>query len=86
MYTTGDFIDSGQPFNAENWGARTAQYMECIIEDLGERQWVSLFGMLSAFSQQIIREEATRNGVPDEEPSGRVPLPQSDPPSSPRDN
>jgi len=85
MYATGDFIESGQPFNAENWGPRTAQYMSCIIEDLGERQWGSLFGMLSAFSRQIIREEAACNGIP-EEPSGRVPLPHSDPPSSPRDD
>ena len=85
-YATGDFIESAQPFNAENWGPSTAQYMHYII-DLGERQWNSIFGMLSAFSQQTAREEATRNGVPEEPPEHVLArLPHSDPPSPPRDD
>lgn len=80
MYATGDFIESGQRFDAELCGSRTARYMDYIALDLGERQWNSIFGALSAFSKQVKKEEAMKNGVPQGRHE-RIPLPPSDPPS-----
>ena len=85
MYSTGDFIVSGQSFNAGDWGPSTAQFMEYIIRDLNENNWNSIFGALRSFSVQAMKEEALRNGAP-EGPHERVPLPPSDPPSPPRDD
>lgn len=82
MYNSGDFIRSGQRFDAEDCGPRTVKYMDYISNDLGEKQWMSLFGALSTFSQQMTKEEAVRNNV-SKEHSGRIPLPPSDPPSPP---
>ncbi|KAF9644454.1 hypothetical protein BDM02DRAFT_3131744 [Thelephora ganbajun] len=80
MYATGDFIESKQRFDAEFYNPRTARYMDYIANDLGEKQWDSIFGALSAFSKQTKKEEAVQNGAP-EGPQERVPLPLSDPPS-----
>lgn len=85
MYTTGDFIASGQQFNADSWGPTTARFMDYIINDLGEKQWTSIFSELFSFSAQAAKEEAVHNGAP-EEPRERVPLPSSDPPSPARDD
>ena len=79
MYITGDFIESHQRFEADLYGSRTARYMDYISIDLGEKQWNSIFGALSAFSKQVKREEAVQSWAP--EPRERVPLPSSDPPS-----
>lgn len=82
MYTSGDFIVSGQPFNADSWGPATAKFMDYIAIDLKEKHWHSLFIALSSFSARAAREEALYNGVP-VEADERVPLPPSDPPSPP---
>ena len=84
MYTTGDFIDSGKAFNADDWNPRTVRYMDYITNDLGEKQWDSIFSALSTFSRQTTKEEVIRNSKPEEEHQ-RVPLPPSDPPSPPHD-
>jgi len=84
MYITGDFIESREWFDAKSCGHDTAKYMEYIANDLGERQWNSIFGSLSVISKRSMKEQAVENGVP-EEPRRRVPLPPSDPPS-PRDD
>ena len=80
MYATGDFVTSSQQFNGDSWGPKTAQYMDHIINDLGERHWNSIFSAMHSFSTQTVKEEATHNGAPTE-PYERVPLPPSDPPS-----
>ena len=85
MYATGDFIESGQPFNADDWSPRTTRYMDYVVNDLSEKQWDSIFGALSAFSRKTTQEEATRNSAP-EKPHEHVPLPPSDPPSPPCDD
>ena len=84
MYTTGDFINSNEWFDAKSHGNDTMKYMEYIANDLGERQWNSIFVSLSVFSKQSLKEQALNNGVP-EEPRKRVPLPPSDPLSPPHD-
>jgi hypothetical protein len=84
MYTTGDFIESGDRFDAENCGERTTRYMDLIDNDLTERHWNSIFGTLSAFSKQTKKEEAMQNSQPEDQ-HARVPLPPSDPPSPVRD-
>jgi hypothetical protein len=86
MYATGDFIASGQPFNTDSWGPKTAQFMDHITKDLGEKHWDSIFSSLYSFSTRIAKEEAIDNGVPLEGLGEHVPLPSSDPPSSPRDD
>ena len=83
MYATGDFINSGQQFNADSWGPTTAHFMDYIVNDLSEKHWDSIFDALSSFSVRTMKEEAVHNGVPDK-PHGRVPLPASDPPSPTR--
>jgi hypothetical protein len=85
MYATGDFIESGQQFNAEYWGSSTAQYMDYIVNDLGEKQWTSIFSAISAFSQTMNEEAAPNLDAPGE-PHERIPLPSSDPPSPPRND
>ena len=85
MYNTGDFIESTEWFDAKSCGNDTVKYMEYIANDLGERQWNSIFGSLSAFSTRCAKEQATKNSV-SEEPHRRIPLPPSDPPSPPRDD
>ena len=80
MHTTGDFIDSNKPFNADDWNASTVRYMDYISNDLGEKQWNSIFLALSVFSRQSAKAEAIRNCEP-AEPSEHIPLPHSDPPS-----
>ena len=85
MYATGDFVESGQQFNAEFWGARTVHYMDYILNDLAENHWESIFGALSAFSQKAAQEEDVLNNTP-EEPREHVPLPPSNPPSPPCNN
>ena len=84
MYATGDFIESGQQFDASSCGLWTARYMEYIVNDLCENQWDSIFGALSTFSRRVIKEDAVCNSAP-EGPRERVPLPLSDPPSPPHD-
>ena len=85
MYTTGDFIESGQQFNADNWNLRTTRYMDYVVNDLGDRHWDSIFGALSTFSLQTEKEEAAQNSKP-KVPRERIPLPLSDPPSPPRND
>jgi len=80
MYATGDFIASGEQFNADSWGLTTARFMDYIVNDLGEKHWNSIFGALCSFSVRAVKEEATNNGAP-EEVRERIPLPPSDPPS-----
>lgn len=82
MYTTGDFIASGESFNAEDWGPATVKFMGYVANDLGETQWSSIFSALHSFSARTAKEEAIRNSVP-EESYEREPLPPSDPPSPP---
>ena len=84
MYATGDFIDSSKSFNGDDWNPRTARYMDYISNDLGKKQWDAIFLALSIFSQRAAKVEAIRNSEPIE-PSERIPLPASDPPSPPRD-
>lgn len=84
MYATGDFIESGQKFNTELCGPRTARFMDFVSTDLGENQWDTIFISLSAFSRQTTRQQAVDHGEP-EAPQERVPLPASDPPSPPND-
>ena len=85
MYATGDFISSGQQFNAEFWGPATAQFMDYLVNDLNEKHWNSIFSALNSFSARVVKEEAIYNNVP-KEVDGRVPLPLSDPPSPPCDD
>ena len=85
MYATGDFIESGEQFDAISCGPATAQFMDYIVNDLRENQWNSIFGLLSTFTRQTLKEEATRNSAP-KEPRERVPLPPSDPPSPHHDD
>jgi hypothetical protein len=59
--------------------------MDYIANDLNEGHWDSIFRALSFFSARAEKEEAVRNGAP-EEARERVPLPPSDPPSPPRDD
>lgn len=82
MYTTGDFIVSGESFNADGWGPTTVKFMSYIANDLGEAQWSSIFSALHSFSARTAKEEAILNGAP-EEPCERGALPPSDPPSPP---
>lgn len=84
MYATGDFIQTGQQFDASSCGLWTARYMDYIINDLRENQWDSIFGTLSTFSRKAMKEEAVYNSAP-EGPRERIPLPPSDPPSPPCD-
>lgn len=56
--------------------------MDYISNDLGEKQWDSIFSALSSFSRNVVKEEAVKNNTP-EVSRGRVPLPSSDPPSPP---
>jgi hypothetical protein len=84
MYKTGDFIAIGH-FNADDWGPTTVRFMDYIVNDLGEKHWSSMFSALCSYSAQAAKEEAIRNGAP-EEPHERVPLPASDPPSPARDD
>jgi hypothetical protein len=83
MHNSGDFIASHQPFSADDWSPTTAKFMDYIIHDVKDGQWDSLFRLLNAFCARTAKEEAARNGAPNE-PSERVPLPPSDPPSPPR--
>ena len=82
MYSTGDCIEATQSFNAEFWGPRTALFMSYIKNDLVERHWDGIFRGLAAASVMLATEVAVENGVP-QAPKERVPLPASDPPSSP---
>ena len=84
MYTTSDFIESNEWFDAKSCGNNTMKYMEYIVNNLGERQWNSIFGSLSVFSRRSMKEQAMNNSVP-EEPRRQVPLPPSDP-LSPHDD
>jgi len=85
MFATGDFIESGQQFDASSCGLWTARYMDYIVKDIRENQWDSIFTALSTFSRRTAKEEAVRNSPP-EVLHDRIPLPPSDPPSPPRDN
>ena len=85
MYKTGDFVLSGQRFDTEGCGPSTAKYLDHISNDLGEKQWNSIFGALSAFSKRAKKEEAVKNSKP-KEPRERVPLPPSDPPTPPHND
>ena len=85
MYATGDFIEPTHQFNSEFWGPRTIRYMDYITNDLSDKHWNSIFIALSVFAIRASSEEAVHNGAP-EEPSERIPLPPSDPPSPPRDD
>lgn len=85
MHETGDFVNSGQRFDADSCGSWTIEYMDYITNDLGEKQWNSLFGALSAFSKQAKKVEAVKKSEP-KEPRERVPLPPSDPPTPPHDD
>lgn len=80
MYATGEYIASGEPFNADGWGPTTVRFMSYIANDLGEAQWSSIFRALHSFSARTAKEEAVRNCAL-EEPCEREPLPLSDPPS-----
>jgi len=80
MYTTGDFIPSHQPFNADDWGPATLKFMDYIAHDLKVDQWDSIFRSLDSFCARTAKEEAIRWGAP-HGPRERVPLPPSDPPS-----
>jgi hypothetical protein len=85
MHETGDFILSGQQFNADDWDPSTVTFMGHIVKDLGEKQWNSIFISLATFSTRVLKEEATRNGA-SEESDEHVPLPPSDPPSPAHDD
>ena len=85
MYTTGDFVASTQQFGAEFWGPSTAQFMDYLVNDLGQKHWDSIFNALSSFSRRVTKEEAIHNNAL-EEVDERVPLPLSDPPSPPCDD
>ena len=63
MYTTGDFIEPVQPFNAEFWGPSTVQYMSYIANDLGEKHWNSIFLALNFFSARSQKEEDCQDMV-----------------------
>lgn len=80
MYATGDFIATGQQFNAEFWGPATTRFMDYLVNDLGEKHWDSIFSALDSSSARAIKEEAIRNSIP-VDVDERVPLPLSDPPS-----
>ena len=85
MHATGDFITSGQQFNAEFWGPATTRFMDYLVNDLGEKHWDSIFSALDSFSVRAVKEEAIRNNV-SVDVDERVPLPLSDPPSPARDD
>ncbi|KAF9778113.1 hypothetical protein BJ322DRAFT_1114359 [Thelephora terrestris] len=85
MHETGDFVNSGQRFDRDSCGSWTERYMDYITNNLGETQWNSLFGALSAFSKQAKKAEAMKNCEP-KEPRERVPLPPSDPPTPPHND
>ena len=78
MYVTGDFIISGQQFNADSWGTTTAQFMDYVVKDLKEKHWEAFFIALASFSVQA--EEATHDSAPAKSYEC-TPLPPSDPPS-----
>ena len=82
MYSTGDYIEATQSFNAEFWGPRTAHFMEFITNDLAERQWDGIFRGLNTVLVKTAVEEAVENGALQIQRE-RVPLPPSDPPSPP---
>ena len=85
MYTTGDFVASTQQFGAELRGPSTAQFMDYLVNDLGQKHWDSIFNTLSSSSRQVTKEEAIHNNAP-EEVDEHVPLPLSYPPSPPCDD
>ena len=60
--------------------------MDCITNDLGDKQWESIFSALSTFSEEAAKEEARKKGAPKQERRERVPLPPSNPPSPPSNN
>ena len=82
MYSSGECIEASQSFNAEFWGPRTALFLVYIKNDLIERQWDGIFRGLAAISVKVATEAAVEKGIP-LAPRERVPLPPSDPPSSP---
>ena len=53
---------------------------DCIVNDIKEGQWKSIFSALASYSIQTAKEEAMHNGIY-KDPSKRIPLPLSDPPS-----
>ena len=61
MYAMGDFIVSREPFSSDSWGSTTVQFMDYIANDLTERHWNSIFGMLYSFSAQVTKEEEMHN-------------------------
>ena len=85
MHASGDFIASGQQFNAEFWGLTTAWFMHYLVNDLGEKHWDSLFSALNTSSTRAIRDKAIRNSIT-VDVDERVPLPLSDPPSPARND
>ena len=85
MYATGDFIASGQQFNAEFWGPSTKHFMDYLVNNLSEKHWDCIFNVLDSFSAQAVREEAIHNSL-SVDLDERVPLPLSDPPSPARDD
>jgi fumarate hydratase class II len=83
MYTTGDYVEPAQSFNSDFWSPCTKIFMEYITKDLEDRQWDGIFRGLAAILVKVSMDVAVMNRVPQAPKLARVPLPTSDPPSSP---